>query len=101
MLWNPNNKKYRNKIERQSAWKQMSDADFDNKFTDDQLVAKWSNMRIQYRSYFAKYREKKSGDTIKWKYYEAMSFVDRAEEQQTSTTVSNLVCIHRIFVYGI
>lgn len=99
MLWNAKDEKYRNRIERQSAWKQMSEADFDNKFTVDEIMAKWSNMRIQYRSYFAKYRKNKSGqganEPVKWKFYGAMDFVGQAEEEQTSTTVSNLVCVHR------
>lgn len=98
MLWNARDLKYRNKIERQSAWKQMSENEFDKKFNDNELMAKWSNMRIQYRSYFAKYRKSKSGqgasESAKWKFYDAMDFVGRAEEEQTAATVSNLVCFY-------
>lgn len=63
---------------------------------DNELMAKWSNMCIQYRSYFAKYRKTKSGqgasESVKWKFYDATDFVGRAEEDQTAATVSNLVC---------
>lgn len=105
MLWNAKDEKYRNKIERQSAWKHISETEFDSKFSDNELMAKWSNMRIQYRSYLAKNRKTKSGqgtkDSIKWKFYEAKDFVGRAEEEQTASTVSNLVinlnhCVHRM-----
>lgn len=100
MLWNAKDEKYRNKIERQSAWKHISEADFDGKFNDTELMAKWSNMRIQYRSYFSKYRKTKSGQgasaPVKWKFYEALDFVGRAENEQTDSTVSNLVCVYRI-----
>lgn len=103
MLWNAKDEKYRNKIERKSAWKQISDADFDRKFSDTELMAKWTNMRIQYRSYFAKYRKTKSGqgkdESIKWKFYEAMDFVDSAEGEQTATTASNLVFYYSCYSY--
>lgn len=100
MLWNAQDEKYRNKTERQSAWKHISETDFDGKFKESEIMAKWSNIRIQYRSYFAKYRKTKSGqgasEQVKWKFYEAMDFVGRAEEEQTSTTVSNMVCFYFI-----
>lgn len=98
MLWNARDLKYRNKIERQSAWKQISENEFDKKFTDNELMAKWSNMRIQYRSYFAKYRKGKFGqganEAVKWEFFDAMDFVGRAEVEQTAETVSNLVCFY-------
>ena len=96
MLWNALDEKYRNRIERQTAWKVMSEVDFDHKFNENELMAKWTNIRIQYRSYFSRNRKTKSGqeanEPVKWKFYEAMDFIGRAEEEQTPTTVSNLVC---------
>lgn len=97
MLWNAKDENYRNKIERQSAWKRMSENIFNNKFTVNELIAKWSNMRIQYRSYLAKYQ--KNNEKIKWKFYGAMDFVGQADEDQTSTTVSNLVCVDHITLF--
>lgn len=94
MLWNASNEKYRNKIERQSAWKNMSELDFESRFTGEELLAKWNNIRIQYRSYLSK--KTKSGqaaqDHIKWKFYPVMEFVGRAEEDQRESTISSLVC---------
>lgn len=95
MLWNAGDAKYRNKIDRQSAWKEMSETNFDNKFSATELMAKWSNIRIQYRSYDSKLRKTKSGqgavEQVKWKFFDVMSFVGRAEATQTAMNVSNLV----------
>lgn len=102
MLWNAKDEKYRNKFERQSAWKHMSEVDFEGKFSDSELLAKWSNIRIQYRSYYSKYQKTKSGqetdEPVKWKFYEAIDFVGRAEQEQTAITVSNLVCVQNIIL---
>lgn len=96
MLWNAKDIKYRNKVDRQSAWKEMESNVFDGKFSAGEIMAKWSNMRIQYRSYDAKIRKTKSGqgavEQVRWKFFNAMDFVGRAEASQTATTVSNLVC---------
>ncbi|XP_055524911.1 uncharacterized protein LOC129718289 isoform X3 [Wyeomyia smithii] len=93
VLWNVREKKYRNKIARQNAWKKISENAFDRKFNDSELMAKWANMRIQYRSYFTKYGKTKSGhgdnNPVKWKFYETMHFIGRDEEEQTETAVSN------------
>lgn len=95
VLWNAKHSKYRNKIDRQAAWKDMVFDVFDEKFSAAEIMAKWSNMRIQYRSYDAKIRKTKSGqgamDVVKWKFFNAMEFVDRAEASQSAATVSNLV----------
>lgn len=103
MLWNAKDEKYRNKIERTSAWNQMSEIYFENKFSGSELLAKWSNVRIQYRGYFTKYHKTKSGqgadepvEAVKWKFYEAMGFVGRAEDEQTGISISNLVCVYHI-----
>lgn len=82
VLWNAKDEKYRNKIERQSAWKQVSEIEFGSKYTDSELMAKWSNIRIQYRSYYTKCHKTKSGqgvnEQVKWKFYEAMYFIGHA-----------------------
>lgn len=103
MLWNAKNQNYKNKVERQTAWKHMSELDFESKFTDDELLVKWTHIRIQYRSYFAKFRKTKSGQgvetEIKWKFYRAMSFLGKAEEEQTPNTVSNMVFLFFVFIF--
>ncbi|CAH1106913.1 unnamed protein product [Psylliodes chrysocephalus] len=94
MLWYAKDRKYCNKVERVAAWQHMSEVDFNSKFTDADLIAKWSNIRIQYRSYFAKSRKTKfcqgAQEEVKWKFYQVMNFIGRAEEEQTTDTISNL-----------
>lgn len=98
LLWNAKDEKYKNRVARNSAWNDMSELDFDSKFTDHELQAKWTNLRIQYRSYLSKNQKTKSGQgaedhiTCKWKFFEAMKFVGSTEQEQTSATVSNMVC---------
>lgn len=101
MLWNAKDKKYRNKVERQAAWKLISKVDFNGRFKVSELVAKWSNLRIQYRSYCLKRQESTSGHgaNIQWKFFEPMNFVDRAEEELASGTVSNSVCDSLSFLF--
>lgn len=54
LLWNAQDEKYKNRVARKSSWKDMSELDFEYKFTDNELQAKWTNLRIQYRSYLAR-----------------------------------------------
>lgn len=88
---------YHNKQHRAGLWRQLSD-EFGDEFDGVQLSKKWSNLRIQYRNYAAKQKETKSGQgsnegggAIKWKYFDAMKFISRAEEEQTTATKSNFV----------
>lgn len=64
-----------------------------DKYTEADLSAKWSNLRIQFRSYMVRCTKTRSGqgteEAPRWKFYSAMSFVGRAEAIQTSETVSN------------
>lgn len=94
ILWDAQDAQYRNKVKRQSAWRDMSELNFGSKFADNELLAKWTNMRIQFRSY-ANSKKGKSGQgshfEVTWKFYEAMEFVENVEQNQTATTISNLV----------
>lgn len=98
LLWDAKDPKYKNREARNSAWNTISEVDFDSKFTDHELQAKWTNLRIQYRSYVSKLQKTKSGQgaeenaTCKWKFYNSMQFVGSSEQEQTSATVSNMVC---------
>lgn len=93
-LWNASHPQYRNKIERSSIWKSISEIDFESKFNESELLAKWTNIRIQFRGYAAKAKKTKSGQgastATKWKFFSAMQFVDTAEENQSSHCESNL-----------
>lgn len=90
-LWNASDENYSNSIVRQNAWESIANQ-FDTKFTNDELNAKWTNLRIQFRSYNA--RKTKSGQgaesNVKWKYFNAMSFVGAAEEFQREGSISNM-----------
>lgn len=99
-LWNAGDAKYKNRIERNKIWNEMSENEFESKFDAEQLLAKWTNVRIQYRSYAAK--KTKSGQeaeapAINWKFFSSMAFVGRAEVEQTALTESNLVSVYMHF----
>lgn len=96
-LWNAGNSDYKNKLKRMELWRQISERDFNSTYTADDLLAKWTNIRIQFKTQAAKKKVTKSGQGVEpkreWKFYQAMKFVEQAEEEQTTTTISNLVCI--------
>lgn len=97
-LWNASHPQYRNKTERTSIWQTISQIDFDNRFNEHDLLAKWTNIRIQFRGYAAKAKKTKSGQgatsATKWKFFSAMQFIDKAEEDQLSQCESNLSFTH-------
>lgn len=89
-LWDSRDKDYHNKIVRKSAWQNIND-EFEGKYTNSDLNAKWTNLRIQYRGYAG--RAKLKSGTLKcpkWKFYTAMHFIGRNEDQQTQQGISNL-----------
>lgn len=92
-LWDARDSQYRNKQERAKLWDEMSKNEFQSKYAGAELLAKWSNTRIQFRSYSNK--KPKSGDAapapVNWKYFSAMQFIGHAECDQTALTESNLV----------
>lgn len=94
-LWNAGNPEYKNKIKRMGIWRQISDQEFDGAYTADDLLAKWTNIRIQFKTQATKKKATKSGQATEakrdWKYYQAMKFVEQAEDEQTTETISNLV----------
>lgn len=91
-LWNAGDGKYKNRNERNKFWDEISEIEFESKYGSSQLQSKWSNLRIQYRSYLTK--KPKSGQAanaeIQWKFFAPMSFVGRTEAEQTAPTESNL-----------
>lgn len=99
VLWDARNIQYRNKHERTKLWDEMSENEFGSKFGGSELVAKWSNLRIQYRSYATKKRKfgQVKPPPIYWKFYSAMKFVEHADREQNASTESNLVsCVFEI-----
>lgn len=95
-LWNANHADYKNRNKRNRAWAHMSEDDFDSKHDGGELNSKWSNLRIQFKSYWAKSKKKKSGqgtddNKVSWKYFDQMAFVAAAEAKQSTPTESTLV----------
>lgn len=94
-LWNASNPDYKNKNIRNNLWREMAENNFDSTFGADDLLAKWTNMRIQFKSYAAKKKQTKSGQGVEnkvaWKFYNSMMFIEKAEESQTARSESNLV----------
>ncbi|KAJ6632855.1 hypothetical protein Bhyg_16428 [Pseudolycoriella hygida] len=82
-LWNAKQKRYR-----QVLWKDLSKNAFEGKFTDNELIAKWANLRIQYRSNKKLKSNQGSTDLVTWKFFDAMSFVDHTENKQSSNSVN-------------
>lgn len=92
-LWDASNDCYHNKVQRDRAWQNIAEQ-FDMQYTTADLTAKWTNLRIQFRGYAGRIKTKSGQGAIvapKWKFYNSMSFVGRAEDQQTQETVSNIV----------
>lgn len=100
-LWDARDSQYRNKHERTKLWDRMSENDFQSKFAGTELLAKWSNIRIQFRSYANK--KTISGDAaappINWKFFSALQFIGHAECEQTAATESNLVRVASFLFY--
>lgn len=94
-LWNAGVKEYRNKSHRDDAWKDVFN-NFGEKYTVDELSAKWANLRIQFKSYAAKFRKTKSGqgtgeNQVHWRFFKSMLFIEAAERDQSTYSESNLV----------
>ncbi|XP_075149547.1 uncharacterized protein LOC142223552 [Haematobia irritans] len=90
-LWNAGDEGYHNKMLRDNAWKSICEG-FEDKFSQIDVNAKWTNLRIQYRGYAARAKTKSGQGYVeqpKWKFFNAMSFVGRVEDQQTQRTISN------------
>lgn len=95
MLWDASNPDYKSRNKRDNAWQEISDNTFGGKFTVNELQLKWQNVRTQFKAYYAKSIETKSGQAAKnpvtWKYFNKMMFIQSADESQTPVSVSNLV----------
>lgn len=85
-LWNAQLKEYRNKNQRDAAWKEISEI-FESKYPANELSAKWANLRIQFKSYAAKFNKTKSGQAtgehqIHWRFFKPMLFILSAENSE-------------------
>lgn len=94
-LWNPKLKEYKNRNVRDAAWKEIRDI-FDEKYSVEELNAKWANLRIQFKSYTSKVRKTKSGQAavdqqVHWRFFKPMLFIQSCENEHYSTSETNLV----------
>lgn len=103
-LWNPGHKDYKNRHLRENMWNHIAENIFNSKHTGDQLNAKLANLRIQFKSYYTKSKETKSGQgavhkAVSWKVFNQMLFVKAAENAQSTVTESNMVSTNFIYLY--
>lgn len=78
-LWNPAIKDYRNRLLRDSIWTHIAENDLDGQLPLDEVVAKWSKLRVQFRSCEAKAKSTKSGQganesNVHWKFFKSLLF---------------------------
>ncbi|XP_055619500.1 uncharacterized protein LOC129764447 [Toxorhynchites rutilus septentrionalis] len=93
-IWNAGNKEYKNRDMRDASWQHITENVFDGQYSVAEVCAKWTNLRIQFRSYHAKENKRKSDQgaysRISWRFYRQMMFINNAEDQQTEKSESNL-----------
>lgn len=98
-LWNKAIKDYKSRNLKDETWRELAEILFDGKIDANELSVKWTNLRIQFNSYFAKSKLKKSGQgateyKVSWKFYNQMLFLGVAEDEQSTLSESNFVSIY-------
>lgn len=104
ILWNTGHKDYKNRLLRENMWNHIAENIFNSEYDGNQLNAKWANLRIQFKSYYTKSKETKSGQgavnkAVSWKFFNQMLFVKAAENAQSTMTESNMVCTNFIYYF--
>ncbi|XP_053684032.1 uncharacterized protein LOC128734063 [Sabethes cyaneus] len=69
------------KVTREAAWQEIA-AEFEGKFDTDQLTAKWYNLRIQFKAYWAKQKREQGMSHITWKYFKPLTFIGGSRKDQ-------------------
>lgn len=84
-------------LSKADAWLEVSQAiGEDGKYSVDDCKTKWNILRIVFKRNLNSLRKKKSGSgagdvsTVQWKFFKAMLFVEAAELQKATESVSNL-----------
>lgn len=83
LLWDPSKSTHKDSKMRENAFQVIAEAL--NRTLQD-CKTKWDNLRAQYRSYQAKSKQNVS---VKWQYFELLSFLDNVCEPRKSK--SNMV----------
>lgn len=60
-LWKCNHVAYKNRNKKDSAWRDIEENVFNSVIRVQDIQTKWNNLRVQYKSYAAKYKNKPSG----------------------------------------
>lgn len=94
-LWNPSIKAYRNRSLRDSIWTSIAANNLGGQFAVDEVVAKWSNLRVQFRSCETRLKTTKSGqganeNSVHWKFFKSMLFISGANLEKAAESISNL-----------
>lgn len=90
-IWDASSNDHKLKTNREKCWQAIANS-FGNKIPLQQMVAKWGNLRTQFRR-LSNAKTKSGQEAVKsvhWKYYQYLKFISIAEEQQTVNTTSNL-----------
>ncbi|XP_062565486.1 uncharacterized protein LOC134227824 [Armigeres subalbatus] len=77
-LWNTSHEDYKSREVRGHVWADIYENVFNREIDIGQLGAKWTNLRIQYKSYHAKAKR----GPVSWKYYPHMIFLAAVQEEQ-------------------
>lgn len=92
-LWDISSPQY--KLPKTPIWQEI--ADFIEERTADECKAKWSNLRVTFKTNLSKSKRQKSGSaaggTIVWKYFNSMMFLEVNETSQTSESISSMTVV--------
>lgn len=92
-LWNPAQKEHSNRNTVKMLWNEVYEDVFKQKFDAGEIICKWNNLRVQWRTYDAKYKGTKSGQAYapkqKWQFFDSLQFL-RINEPNNMIAVSNL-----------
>lgn len=97
LLWNTEHDHYKTRTMRDLAWSKISKESFHGQYDPEQLNAKWSNLRIQFKQYYFKLKNEKSMK-ITWRYYKQMLFLLSVKTRQCRTAALYSKAVRKSFV---
>lgn len=84
-------------LSKTDAWLEVSQAlEEHGDYSPEDCKTKWNNLRIVFKRNMNTLRSEKSGSgagdvsTVQWRFFQAMLFVEAAELQKSTASVSNL-----------
>lgn len=90
-LWNTQIVEYRVKHVREEAWREIATETFNGQVDITEISVKWTNLRIQFRSCYAKKKLEGTEDRVaKWKFYDHMKFIVNIEEIASNASVTEV-----------